>query len=258
MGKLRPPVSQEPPSHTVVNPEGRPEWVLLCDHASRHVPARLANLGLDEATLHRHIAWDIGAGAVAERVAALIDAPLVMAGFSRLVIDANRPLNDPTSIAKASDGVAIPGNAAIDAAEARARAEGYFWPYHRAVEAVFAGLEAKGATPALLPIHSFTPIMQGFERPWQIGILWDRDRRLSDPLLAYFNANPSLTVGDNQPYSGASPASYSLKEHGDHHGRPHASIEIRQDLIDTPAGVETWARLVADALRHIRLPGAAL
>ncbi|MSP51740.1 MAG: hypothetical protein EXQ91_05020 [Alphaproteobacteria bacterium] len=244
------PVS-EPPPFSVLNPNGKADVVLLCDHASRYVPVRYRNLGLDEATLHLHIAWDIGARAVAERLAALLDAPLVAGGASRLVIDINRPLDDPTSIAKESDRVRIPGNANVTPEEARLRADEFFWPYHRAIEIQAALIEARSIVPAIIPIHSFTPVMNGFERPWQIGILWDQDQSLSSPLLSHLRANPALTVGDNEPYTGKNPASFSIAQHSDRTGRPNVSIEIRQDLIDAPAGAETWAQLVGDALAHV-------
>lgn len=234
----------------VVNVEGSARVLLLCDHASRHVPDRYDGLGLDGATRQRHIAWDIGAADVTRRLVQLLDAPAVVCRTSRLVIDCNRPLDDPTSIVTVSDGVVVPGNLDVDETEAGLRRDRYFEPYHHAIGALVERFTARAAVPAIVPIHSFTPVMDSFERPWHIGVLWDRDPRLATRLMASLRQNPTVEVGDNEPYSGADPSSYSVQRYGRDRGRPHGSIEIRQDLIDTPRGVETWSHIVADALRH--------
>jgi predicted N-formylglutamate amidohydrolase len=234
----------------VINPESDARFLLVCDHASRQVPYRYQGLGLDDATLHRHIAWDIGAGDVTRRLVELLDVPAVMGCISRLVIDYNRPLDDPTSIIRISDGVMIPGNQSVDETEAQLRQERYLKPYHRAIDAMIDRFAERGIVPAVIPVHSFTPIMGGFERPWHVGVLSDRDRRLATRLLSAFSENRAIEGGDNEPYTGRDPKSYSLQRHGEAGGRPHATLEIRQDLIDTAHGVETWAHIVADALRH--------
>ncbi|MDA0262436.1 MAG: N-formylglutamate amidohydrolase [Proteobacteria bacterium] len=234
----------------VLNPESKARFLLVCDHASRHVPGRYNGLGLNEATLQRHIAWDIGAGDVTRRLVELLDAPAVIGGISRLVIDCNRPPEDPTSIVRVSDGVMIPGNQGIDDTEISLRRSSFLEPYHEAVDAMLDRFPQRAIVPALIPVHSFTPVMDGFERPWHIGVLWDRDPRVAARLLRALRENPAIEVGDNQPYTGSNPKSYSLQRHGEAGGRPHASLEIRQDLIDTPRGVETWAYIVADALRR--------
>ena len=234
----------------VLNLESDAKFLLVFDHASRQVPDRYQGLGLDDATLHRHIAWDIGAGDITRRLVELLDAPAIVGCISRLVIDYNRPPEDPTSIIRISDGVLIPGNQNVDQAEAQFRRARYLKPYHRAIDAVIHKFTERGVVPAIIPIHSFTPVMDGFERPWHVGVLSDRDPRLATRLLCSLRENRAIEVGDNEPYTGSDPKSYSLQIHGEAGGRPHASLEIRQDLIDTPRGVETWARIVADALRH--------
>jgi predicted N-formylglutamate amidohydrolase len=170
----------DPPPFEPVNPDGAAALLLVCDHASHAVPAALQGLGLDESMLKRHIGWDIGAADVTRRLAALLDAPALLAGYSRLVIDCNRPIGAPSSIATVSDGVTIPGNAALDGPDAAARSDACFAPYHDAVEEML----DKRDQPAFISMHSFTPLFDGFERPWHIGILWDQDDRLSKPLMA--------------------------------------------------------------------------
>ncbi len=247
--------ADDPPPYELVNPRGPATLLLACDHASHAVPAALHGLGLDESTLRRHIGWDIGAADVSLRLAAMLDAPAVLAGYSRLVIDCNRPLGSPSSIPAVSDTVAIPGNAAIDEAAAAARAEACFTPYHDAIEGMLDEMAgratpASAPAPAFISMHSFTPLFDGFERPWHIGILWDRDDRLAKPLIEALAADPLIHVGDNQPYSGRSPTPYSAPRHAESRGLRHVTVEIRQDLIDTHHGAETWARRMAAALRE--------
>lgn len=238
----------DPPPYELVNPRGHAPLLLVCDHASPMVPAALCGLGLDQSTLRRHIGWDIGAADVTRRLAALLDAPAVLAGYSRLVIDCNRPLRSPSSIPAVSDGVTIPGNGALDEATAHARAEACFAPYHDAVDRL---LDEMGGAPAFISIHSFTPLFDGFERPWHMGILWDRDDRLAKPLMAALAADPTIHVGDNEPYSGRAPTPYSTPRHAESRDLRHVTVEIRQDLIDTHHGAETWTRRIAAALRAV-------
>ena len=251
----------DPPPFEVVNGDGAALVVLICDHAGGAIPHRLGRLGLDQAALARHIAWDIGIADVTRRLAAHLDAPAILANYSRLVIDCNRRLGDPTSIAQESDQTGVPGNRGLDAATRAQRAKEIFVPYHAAVAAVIEGRLRAGLTPMLVSMHSFTPVFDGFERPWHVGILWNRDPRLPLPLLARLRAEPDLCVGDNEPYSGRDEHGYSIHAHGEDLGIPHALIELRQDLIDTHHGAQGWAtRLTAilgDVLDDMRgnLPG---
>lgn len=237
----------EPPPFSFCRLGGRTPLILTCDHASNHLPRALGQLGVERAELARHIAWDIGAADVTRRLAPLLDAPAVLSGFSRLVIDANRRLGVANSIPEESDGTPVPGNSALGAAERTRRSEALFKPYHGAVARLIEARIAEGAWPALLLVHSFTPVMDGIERPWEVGILWDRDPRLAVPLIRALQAK-GLAVGDNEPYSGASPVDYSLHAHGEARGLPCALVEIRQDLIDTAQGAERWARLLAEVV----------
>jgi predicted N-formylglutamate amidohydrolase len=240
----------EPPPFRVLNPKGRARLLVVCDHASRRIPTALNNLGLDELALGRHIASDIGAGDVAEALSVRLDAPAVLAGYSRLVIDCNRGLNDPTSILAVSDGEFIPGNQGLGEAERGERVRQFFKPYHDAIRRRLQGFERRGIVPAFIAVHSFTPIFKKVRRPWQIGVLWDADPRIPVPLIDDLRAQ-GVTVGDNEPYSGKAPADHTVDHHAEGGGLPHVSIEIRQDLVDHPEGVERWARILGDTLERI-------
>lgn len=221
--------------------------LIICDHASPVIPARLGELGVDEQARLSHVAWDIGAAEVTRRLARRLNCPAVLAGVSRLVIDCNRQPGDPTSIPSCSCGVAVPGNAAVDDAEADARAEEWFWPYHHEIGTRLAHLLRHGIPPAMISVHSFTPSLNGVARPWHVGVLWNRDSRMAGPVLDRLRAHGDLVVGDNLPYSGRE-INYTLDTHAGAAGLPHVSFEIRQDLIGDAAGCARWGDLLADAL----------
>ncbi|MSP66620.1 MAG: N-formylglutamate amidohydrolase [Alphaproteobacteria bacterium] len=239
---------EDAPPVAVINPDGKAQVLLFADHAGRAIPRRLGRLGLDRASLDLHIAFDIGARLVAERLAERLGAPAVLGGYSRLVIDCNRPVGHETSIPEVSDGIRIPGNAGLEAADARARDEAIHRPYHDTIAAWVSRLLGAGRPPAVISVHSFTPVMRGFRRPWHVGILWNRDPRLAVPLLRQLAATPSVAVGDNVPYSGTDEFGFSIPFHAERHGLAHVQLEVRQDLIAEAAGARHWADVIADAL----------
>lgn len=242
---------KEPPPVTVSNPGGGAPVVIVCDHASARIPEALGTLGLDAGELARHIAIDIGAAALTRILARAFDAPAVLAAYSRLVIDCNREPKDHTSIREISEGVIIPGNRRLAAADRDLRIREIFAPYHAAVAARLAAVEARGAAPLLVAIHSFTPRFRDVVRPWHVGILSNRDRRIADRLIPALAADSSLVVGDNQPYSGLHFAGYTMDTHAAKRGLPSIMIEVRQDMIADDAGVARWAGILQRALEPI-------
>jgi len=235
----------EPPAFEVVNADGRANAVLACDHAARRVPRCLAKLGLDRAALADHIAWDPGAAEVARGLAADLDAPLVLSGYSRLVIDCNRPPGHPGSIAEESAGVPVPGNRGLAPGERAARVDALFRPYHGAIDRL---LDARAGRPTLLlAIHSFTPVLEGRARPWPVGVSHGRDARLADLLRGALARDGDPDVGDNAPYPIEDDIDYTIPVHGEGRGLPAAMIEIRQDGLRTPADAAAWAARLADA-----------
>jgi predicted N-formylglutamate amidohydrolase len=241
----------DPQPFSVINPHGRAKTLLVCDHAMSTVPAALHDLGVAEHDLARHIGWDIGAAAVTQWLAKLLDARAVLSGYSRLVIDCNRELGDPTSIPTVSDGLAVPGNQELGAGDKAARAEACYWPYHAAINEQLDRFAAEQVAPAVISIHSFTPVMNAVKRPWQIGVLWDKDPRIPVPLIAKLAALHGLEIGDNRPYSARAPEGFTLRHHAVPRGLPHVLIELRQDEVDTEKGVERYARYLEAALAPI-------
>jgi predicted N-formylglutamate amidohydrolase len=238
----------------ILVPETSIPSLVVCDHACNLVPNQLADLGLSREILSRHIAWDIGAASVARRLASRLGATAVLSGVSRLVIDCNRPLGHSTSICPASDGTPIPGNCALENEHIRQRETQYFYPYHGAISTQLRRLEDIFVeVAAVIAVHSFTPVMNGQARPWHVGILWNRDPRLAVPLIEALRSGGDLVVGDNQPYSGRE-CNYTLDLHGGSCGRPHVSIEIRQDQL----GDEEMALRWGDRLAELLIPLLAL
>ncbi|MCR0981993.1 N-formylglutamate amidohydrolase [Roseomonas populi] len=235
----------------VVNAEGAAPFVLLCEHASSHIPARYADLGLPAAELGRHIAWDIGAAELARKLSARLDAPLVLAAVSRLVIDLNRPPGVPTSIPEVSEDTAIPGNVGISAVERTHRQTVWFHPFHDAVSALLDARQAAGRRTLVVGVHSFTPRFQGMDRPWHAGVLFAGAERFGRALAAAIAADPALVVGENEPYR-IEPGIYdhSIPVHGDARGLEAVLIEVRQDLLGDAAGIEEWAGRLAPALER--------
>jgi predicted N-formylglutamate amidohydrolase len=230
--------------------------ILLCDHAENTLPAAYGTLGLPVDELQRHIAYDIGARAVTEHLAARLGAPAVLTRVSRLLIDCNRGDDDPTLIMRLSDGAIVPGNRVLTAAEREQRITRFYRPYHAAIAALIDQALAAGIVPVLLSMHSFTPVWRGVSRPWHAAVLWDKDGRLARPLLADLARDPSLVVGDNEPYTGDLRGD-CLWQHGTQRGIAHALVEIRQDLIAGEAGQQAWAQRLADAMRRILADPAA-
>jgi predicted N-formylglutamate amidohydrolase len=243
--------TDEQPALTVFNDWGAGCAVVVCDHASNRVPRRFAGLGLSPAQLATHIAWDPGAGTVARGLARHLDAPLVMSGYSRLIIDCNRPLASDESMAPVSAGMIVPGNRSISAADRSMRAAAFFHPYHRAIAEVLDQRSTDGRPSVLISVHSFTPDLNGSHRPWQVAFSHGRDARLALLLLEAFAADGGFVVGHNQPYSVDDTTDYTIPVHGERRGLPHVLIEIRQDLLTTAAQCAGWAERLAAAYLRI-------
>lgn len=241
----------DPPPFTAIDAGGEPKAVLLCDHASNAIPARLGDLGLDGETLQRHIAWDIGAAEVTRFLAEMLNLPAVLSGYSRLVVDCNRALDDPTAMRQISDGVVVPGNRALDASARARRADSCYWPYHRKATETIEQIATQGVVPAVISVHSCTPSMKGVRRPWHIGVLSGHDRRMADLLIAELSRDRDLCIGDNQPYSGLDPHGYTIETHALPAGRPNVLLEIRQDLIATSDSAREWAQRIGRALAAV-------
>jgi predicted N-formylglutamate amidohydrolase len=229
--------------------EGRADspFLIVVDHAGRVIPESLGRLGLSEAELSTHIAWDIGVEGVSELLAARLGAFMIAQTYSRLVIDCNRPLSAESSIVTLSEHTAIPGNRSVTPEQARARADAIFHPYHGRIERELARRQQSGQRTILISMHSFTPRFKGFDRPWHCGVLYHRDPRLALALLDLLRRE-GLDVGDNQPYFVSDDSDYAVPRYGEQLGNLHVELEIRQDLIAQRDQQERWGELLARVL----------
>lgn len=221
-------------------------WLITCDHATNTVPPDLGGtLGLPEADMARHIAFDPGAAGVTRALADALGGTAILSNFSRLVIDPNRGEDDPTLLMRLYDGSVIPGNRNADAAEKARRLDAYYRPYHDALNA----LAARREDTVIVAVHSFTRQLKSRpSRPWHVGILHAYDSRLSDPLIISLEAEPDLVVGRNEPYPGHLPGD-AIDRHALHHGRQNTLIELRNDLIATEATQTAWGERLAPLLQ---------
>lgn len=242
----------------VLRPEGKSQFVVLCDHASNHIPAELEGLGLPRVELARHIAWDIGAGGVAEALSEIFDAPAVLSPVSRLAIDCNRHLDAADLIPERSDGTVIPGNLKLSASARAERIELWFQPYHAAVESILDERAARGVASILLSIHSMTDNLAGSHRPWQIAFSSHEDRSLVQPILDIMRQPSDIEVGDNQPYSMEPAIDYSIPFHALRRSLPYLQVEFRQDEVQDAEGQVRWARRFASALAGNSPPAASI
>ncbi len=238
----------EPAPFELLRASGHSRFVLCCDHAGKLLPRALGTLGLDSNERQRHIAWDIGAAGLARALSALLDAPLILQPYSRLAIDCNRPLAADDSIAVSSEDTPIPGNLGLSAADAQARAAAIFEPYHTQLRQLIDARMGLTPAPLLVSVHSFTPVYRGDRRPWDVGVLYDRDARLANCLLELLRAEQRWQVGDNQPYRVDDEHDYTVKVHAEHRGLGYVELEIRQDLIADAAGQTAWAGHLARLL----------
>ena len=231
------------PAFTILNPNSATPLVLTCEHASCTVPEEYDALGLDDADLHEHIGWDIGARVTTEALAQRFTATAVLAGVSRLVIDCNRDLDDHDLIVSESHGVRIPGNAAVDGVERARRIHDFYEPYHAAIDAV---LQSRPGA-LLLSIHSFTPSLNGRERRFDAGVLFDAFADEAQQLGAALSAE-GLRVRYNEPYSGLDGLIFSARNHGMQHRLPYLEIELNNGLLRQPADADRVAAAVGRAL----------
>ena len=231
------------------NPGGASEIVLVCEHASRLMPKALGVMGLDETALESHIAWDIGALAVAERLSALLDAPLVSQRFSRLAYDCNRPPEADGAYPERSEVFDVPGNVGLSQHDRARRAETLYFPFHQAIDTLLDQRLADGRDVVVVTVHSFTPVYFGQPRDLYLGILHDEDQRLADAMLAAAQSQKLERVSRNYPYGPEDGVTHTIQRHGLTRQIPNVMLEIRNDLISDEAGQVLWADRIATNLR---------
>lgn len=234
-------------SFSVYGRDGGGPFLLVSDHAGQAIPETLGDLGVSATERARHIGWDIGIDGVGRGLAEALPAVLIEQVFSRLVIDCNRAPGHPTSIVRESDGTAVPGNQSLCEKQSGWREQAILHPYHARIRAELDARAARAQPTCLIALHSFTPVMRGYARPWHAGILHNRDSRLAEIMLDLLR-DEGLCVGDNEPYALTDTSDYTVPEHAERRGLPYIEIEIRQDLIASTIGQAEWAARLARLL----------
>ncbi|WP_425043836.1 N-formylglutamate amidohydrolase [Primorskyibacter sp. S87] len=235
----------ESPAARALNTNGKAPALLVCEHASRFIPAALDELGLTATAALSHAAWDIGARDLAIELMGALDAPLVLSRVSRLVYDCNRPPDAKGAIPSRSEAFEVPGNSELTTEERNRRVQEIYNPFQRLLSAT---LDARPTPPVLITIHSFTPVYHGRRRDVELGILHDADDRAARILLKAASGS-GLKTALNQPYSAADGVTHTLREHGLKRGLPNVMIEIRNDLLDSPGGITRMTGLLAPMLQ---------
>lgn len=245
---------KEPAVVRVENAKGKAQMVIICDHASNALPKKYGTLGLAKKDLQKHIAWDPGTENIGRYIAKKLDSTVVLAGYSRLLVDLNRGPDNGECMRDVSDHIAIPGNKKLSRTEQAARLKKYYWPYHDTIGKQIDRFTKKGIYPVLLSVHSFTPEMDGKKRPWHIGVLWNREQKIAKALCKNLRAkNKGLVVGENAPYSLKTHDTgvNSISRHAEGRGLPYVIVEFRQDLVGTKKGAEKYAEMFLQALRPV-------
>ena len=241
--------ADDPPPFRIVNPHGSSPFLLIGDHAGNEVPASLKSLGLSEQEMTRHIAWDIGIAGLGERLSAALDAVFISQAYSRLVIDCNRDPQAPDAVPAISDATVIPGNCELVFADRAARVRDIHAPYQDAIAAELERRDKAGEPAILVSLHSFTPVMQGLARPWNIGVLHSQgDSSFALSVLSLLRSRGDLTVGDNEPYAMNS-IDYTVPRHAFRQRRAYVEIEIPQDLLLSGEQQAEWSDLLAHVLK---------
>ena len=245
----------DPNAVTILNPEflDTNNILIICDHASRTIPRKLNNLGLSQQDLNKHIAVDIGTDKLGRYIGKALQASVILPGFSRLVMDLNRDPNCKTSIPKISDNIEIPGNKNLSASQKKSRFDEIYTPYHNEISTALKRIKINGRTPLIISLHSFTPEMDGIQRQTDIGILWEKNKRISHKVMKFLKAVcPGATVDENVPYSllDAPELNHTIIHHNMNAEDKYLLFEIRQDLLSDDTGVKKYGDILATALNN--------
>ena len=243
--------SKDPAPFSIFNADSSSNLLFTSDHNGSAIPTKLKNLGVPLNELRRHVAYDIGIDAVAHALSARFNATLIVANYSRLVIDCNRHPGSAGSIPSVSDNTVVPGNKNLSDDDIKSREDEIFDAYHSSVGNRISIMRSENKNPILISLHSFTPVIGGQFRPWEIGILFKDDERLSAPLIKKLREQKELNIGDNKPYSGSEPAGYTIDYHVEPLNLLSVAVEFRQDLIEFESGAVRWANIFGDALDHV-------
>lgn len=233
-----------------IHREGTGPLVLTCEHASNRLPDGVS-WGEDAWLAETHWAWDPGAAGFTRDLARTFRSRAVLSRFSRLWVDPNRDLDSPTLFRDIAEGRPVRLNTGLADDARRARIEGWWRPYHAAVDRVAAEQRAE----LLFSVHSFTPEYEGVVREVEIGVLYDRDDALAARFVDGF-AGSGFDVRHNEPYSGKGGMMFACDVHARRHGLGALELELRQDLLADTLARPRLLKAVERALAAVLNPSA--
>lgn len=240
-----------------VNRDGTGPLLFVCEHASNDIPPAFGTLGLSEDTLTSHIAWDPGARELALRLCGVFNAPLVASRVSRLVYDCNRPPESAAAMPERSEVFDIPGNKDLSASARTQRTNAVYRPFQNAIREIIAARTQRGLATVIVTIHSFTPVYNGHARDVEVGIIHELDRRFADAMLSAAPSVSSRNIARNKPYDATDGVTHTLEVFGTAEQRANVMIEVRNDLLATPKGIQAVAfeltTLIETGLRSLGL-----
>lgn len=244
----------DPAPFRIENQKGKAQCLVICDHASNRIPAALGTLGLSKKDREKHIAWDPGTEIIGRYLSEQLDAPAFFSTFSRIVVDVNRGANSAECMREVYDHVTVPGNASLSRTQKKQRIDEIFNPYHKNLAGQVQRFLKKKRVPMIISVHSFTPEMDGYRRPWHIGILWNKEDDIALKLVDNLRRqNPTMIVGENEPYSlkAENLTKNTIGTHAESKGLPYVIVEFRQDLVKTKRDALKWGKIFLDALAPI-------
>ncbi len=212
--------------------------LIIADHASNYVSKENNKLGLPDSFLNQHIAFDLGVKELSSDLSNRLKCKVIQGKYSRLLIDLNRDLTDPTVIPEIVDRKIIPGNIGLSKSEVKLRVKKIYNKYHQEIDRTIKNEQVK----VILSLHSFNPIFKDKKRLLEFGILSNEDKTLSSIIIDQLRLQ-KINVGDNKPYKGDLIGD-SMYRHGLRNKLPHALIEVRNDLLSNTTKIKRVSRLL--------------
>lgn len=218
--------------------------IITCEHGGNRIPAPFRHLFRDrDAVLQSHRGYDPGALLMAEALARALSAPLIASTTSRLLVDLNRSIGNPTLHGEMIRKLPVAARAKI--------IDRYYLPYRNSVEDRVHEAICAGRRVIHISSHSFTPKLFGKVRNADIGLLYDPARCGELELAAHWKAELAAQSGRfvirrNFPYQGKGdgltrtlrrrfePSSYvgiELELNQKYSGLPHATWRAQRSAI---------------------------
>jgi len=239
------------PPYRLLNARLHSDLLLTCEHATNRLPRSIRPTAAEREVLGSHWGYDPGAWAVTRFVARALRAPAIAGRWSRLLVDLNRAVDDPTFVREVAGGLRLAWSGRAGRRSRIARAVALHAGYHAALDRLLAERVARGVRPLLVAIHTFTPQLDGAHRPFDAGVLYDGERGLAVRCASALR-RAGLSVRYNEPYSGRDGMMYAVDRHARHYGLACLELELNQGLFERADAAQRVGRAVARALERIK------